>query len=124
MADKDVDGRGDVGKDVDGRGDVDKDVDGRGGASSPSDVVDDIVSRASALGGWLIVSIVSPLPSTGRRFAPSAAARRPSDALRQAAKRAAAGARTRSKNRENKEPALQKEGYRPTTQDTSQSTPK
>jgi len=57
-------------KDVDGKGDVGKDVDGKGGLTDSSDVVNDIVNRASALGGWLIVSIVAPLPPRVRRFAP------------------------------------------------------
>jgi len=125
MADKDVDGRGDFDKDVDGRGDVDKDVDGRGGAGTPADLVDEIVSRASALGGWLIVSIVSPLPLSGRRFAPNATARRPSVAMRQAAKRAAVGAIKRSKNPAVAEPAAQRDGYRKSTPGASnQTTPK
>ena len=67
---KDVDGKGDVGKDVDGKGDAGKDVDGKGGLADSGDVVNDIVNRASALGGWLIVSIVAPLPPRVRRFAP------------------------------------------------------
>ena len=69
--DKDVDGKGDDGKDVDGKGDVDKEVDGRGGSNGSADLIGDIVSRATALGGWLVVSFVAPLPpgggSTSRR---------------------------------------------------------
>jgi hypothetical protein len=63
--DKDVDGKGDDGKDVDGKGDVDKDVDGRGGPNGSADLIGDIVSRATALGGWLVVSFVAPLPPSG-----------------------------------------------------------
>ena len=84
MADKDVDSKGDAGKDVDSKGDAGKDVDSKGGADVQADLVDEIVSRASALGGWLIVSIVSPLPPNGRRFARPAAATSPSDALKEA----------------------------------------
>jgi hypothetical protein len=89
MADKDVDSKGDAGKDVDSKGDAGKDVDSKGGSDAQADLVDEIVSRASALGGWLIVSIVSPLPPNGRRFARPAAATSPSDALKEAAKRTA-----------------------------------
>ena len=70
---KDVDGKGDDGKDVDGKGDAGKDVDGKGGLGDSGDVVNDIVSRASALGGWLIVSIVAPLPPRARRSSPRGA---------------------------------------------------
>ena len=72
---KDVDGKGDVGKDVDGNGDAGKDVDGKGGLGDSGDVVSDIVNRASALGGWLIVSIVAPLPPRARRSAPRGSVR-------------------------------------------------
>jgi hypothetical protein len=70
--DKDVDGKGDDGKDVDGKGDVGKDVDGRGGANGSADLIGDIVSRATALGGWLVVSFVAPLPPSGVNTAPRA----------------------------------------------------
>lgn len=72
---KDVDSRGELDKDVDSRGEIDKDVDSRGGAASgaaggptgacvpPALVATDLFGRAAALGGWLIVSFVAPIPA-------------------------------------------------------------
>jgi hypothetical protein len=74
---KDVDSRGELEKDVDSRGDVEKDVDSRGGAAAaaaglfggcvpPAQVATDLFGRAAALGGWLLVSFVAPIPACAK----------------------------------------------------------
>jgi hypothetical protein len=117
MAEKDVEGKGSPGakvtapalKDVEGKGDDGKDVEGKGGADGQADLVDGIVSRATALGGWLFVSIVSPLPPNGRRFESSDNG--PSQTMRQMAD--ILGKRvSNSADRAASEPAGQSENYR------------
>jgi len=74
--DKDVEGKGGAGARVGGKGETGKEVDGRGGPNGSADLVNDIVNRATALGGFLVVSFVAPLPPsgmrTGNRSAPGA----------------------------------------------------
>lgn len=74
-------------KDVDGRAGDDKDVDGRGGLDNSGDLVAEILSRATSLGGFLVVSIVAPLPP--RRGRTGTSTTETPDALAVAAQKAA-----------------------------------
>jgi hypothetical protein len=126
MAEKDVEGKGDSGKtakvtavalkDVEGKGDDGKDVEGKGGTEAQGDLVSGIVNRATALGGWLLVSIVSPLPPNGRRFGSSDSG--PSTAMRQVAE--ILGKRvSNSAGKIVSEPAVQRGSYREPKQGTA-----